>query len=80
MTTVSNKAELVDWKEALDKNAKAVAGTFVTTDGKKTLALLRKHFASSVVFNENPIIMAKNAGQHELVQYLEALLERGSDQ
>ena len=73
------KAEdMAEWREAFNKNSKAVASTFSTTDGIKVMTLLRTHFGSSTVFDENPIKMARNAGQHEIVQYLEVLIERGN--
>lgn len=69
--------EVAEWRESFDKNAQAVITTFSTPDGKKVLELLRQHFGSHVVFDENALKMAKKAGQHEIVQYLEALIERG---
>ena len=71
-------AQLGEWREELDKNSKAVRDTFKTTDGKKVMALLSKHFGSGTVFNTCSLTMARNAGQHEIVQYLEALIERGN--
>jgi hypothetical protein len=70
-------ADMTEWREEFEKNAKAVCETFGTTDGKKVIALLKSRFGAGTVFDENPYKMAKNAGQHEVVQYLEALLERG---
>ena len=68
-------AEMEVWKEQLDKNAHAVCETFKTTNGKKVLTLLQTHFKGQ--FDENPYKMARNAGQLEIVQYIEALIERG---
>jgi len=70
--------DMADWRESFNKNAKAVANTFGTTDGKKVWELLLGHFGSSTVFDENPIKMARNAGHHEIVQYLGVLIERGN--
>ena len=69
--------QAADWRNKFDKNAKAVQTTFSTADGETVLALLKNNFGASSVFNENPYIMARNAGQHELVQYIEVLIERG---
>ena len=70
--------QMTEWREEFDKKANAVVKTFSTTDGKKVIEILRTHFGASAVFDENPYKMARNAGQHELVQYLEALIERGN--
>jgi hypothetical protein len=70
-------ADMKDWREEFEKNAKAVCETFKTTDGKKVIKLLKTRFGAGTVYDDNPYKMAKNAGQHEIVQYLEAMLERG---
>lgn len=73
-----NKVDkMQEWREEFDKNSKHVVATFGTTDGKKVLELMEKHFGSASIFSENPYITARNAGRNEVVAYLKALIERG---
>ena len=77
MSQTDKVDKLQAWREDFDKNSKHVVTTFSTTSGEQVLKLLKKHFGSDTVFNENPVVMARNAGRNEVVSYLEALIERG---
>ena len=72
--------DLAEWRQEFDKKAHTVHKVFSTQDGEKVMKLLADSFGAGNVFDENPYKMARNAGQHELVEYLKILIERGSKQ
>lgn len=71
-------ANMEQWKEDFAKKSQLFYKVFSTQDGKKVLAMIQETFGAGTVFDENPYKMAKNAGQHELAEYLKVLYERGS--
>jgi hypothetical protein len=75
---VSRVRDIETWKEDFAKRASLFHKVFSSTDGKKVLSMILDTFNAGSVFDENPYKMAKNAGQHDMAEYLKILVERGS--
>lgn len=66
------------WREALNEQRRVVVTSLNNENGKQLISLLEKTFQGGL-FDADPITMAKNVGQHDLVQYLKDLLKEGSE-
>ena len=56
--------------EAIEARHRAIYSCFNSPDGKKVLEMLVEDFQKSALFDSDPLVMARNVGQYELVQYL----------
>ncbi len=75
MTGDAREKALANWKDKLFEKSKLYSGVFGTDAGSKVLQELVDLYIKPEIFNSDPLKMARNVGQHDLVKFIQELVE-----
>ncbi len=71
----SRDEAIAEFRDGLFEKSKLYAQVFGTDAGKKVLKELDDLYIKPEVFNSDPLKMARNVGQHDLVKFIKELVE-----
>ncbi len=66
---------IAEFKDTLAEKGKLYRQVFGTKAGKKVLAELVSLYIKPEAFSSDPLKMARNVGQHDLVKYIQEMTE-----
>lgn len=77
--TQSRDEAIAEFKDKLFEKSKLYQQVFGTKPGKKVLAELVSLYVKPEIFSDDPLKMAHNVGQHDLVKYILEMTELKND-
>lgn len=73
--TGSREEAIAAFKDSLFEKGKLYRQVFNTESGKKVLKELDDLYIKPEIFNIDPLKMARNVGQHDLIKFIKELVE-----